>query len=138
MGAFPSGQRGQTVNLLSTTSVVRIHPLPPRRSKLCIACSDLFYKSERAHAAAPPLQTGPAIAGLRFGSAASQRFCLTLKNIDFNRPFPKTVTPSGVAVFLIPAGGDSKAGALPPAGHLYCIMQLVLLSKIEHMFEQWL
>ena len=28
-GVFPSGQRGQTVNLLSTTSVVRIHPLPP-------------------------------------------------------------------------------------------------------------
>ena len=25
---FPSGQRGQTVNLLSTTSVVRIHPHP--------------------------------------------------------------------------------------------------------------
>ena len=28
MGEFPSGQRGQTVNLLSLTSVVRIH-LPP-------------------------------------------------------------------------------------------------------------
>ena len=38
MGAFPSGQRGQTVNLLSTTSVVRIHPPPPLRSKLG-ACS---------------------------------------------------------------------------------------------------
>ncbi len=30
MGEFPSGQRGQTVNLLSTTSVVRIHLLPPK------------------------------------------------------------------------------------------------------------
>ena len=29
---FPSGQREQTVNLLSTTSVVRIHPLPPSNS----------------------------------------------------------------------------------------------------------
>ena len=28
-GAFPSGQRGQTVNLLLLASVVRIHPLPP-------------------------------------------------------------------------------------------------------------
>ena len=28
MGEFQSGQMGQTVNLLSTTSVVRIHPLP--------------------------------------------------------------------------------------------------------------
>ena len=30
MEGFPSGQRGQTVNLLSTTSVVRIHSLPPK------------------------------------------------------------------------------------------------------------
>ena len=30
MGEFPSGQRGQTVNLLSTTSVVRIHLPPPK------------------------------------------------------------------------------------------------------------
>ena len=34
MEEFPSGQRGQTVNLLSTTSVVRIHPLPPKRLSL--------------------------------------------------------------------------------------------------------
>ena len=31
MGEFPSGQRGQTVNLLSVTSVVRIHLLPPEK-----------------------------------------------------------------------------------------------------------
>ena len=29
MGEFPSGQRGQTVNLLLSASMVRIHPLPP-------------------------------------------------------------------------------------------------------------
>ena len=29
MDGFPSGQREQTVNLLSQTSVVRIHPRPP-------------------------------------------------------------------------------------------------------------
>ena len=29
MGEFPSGQRGQTVNLLAMPSVVRIHLLPP-------------------------------------------------------------------------------------------------------------
>ena len=33
MGEFPSGQRGQTVNLLSTTSVVRIHSPPPKSEK---------------------------------------------------------------------------------------------------------
>ena len=31
MGVFPSGQRGQTVNLLALPSVVRIHPLPPKQ-----------------------------------------------------------------------------------------------------------
>ena len=31
MGEFPSGQRGQTVNLLATPSMVRIHPLPPKK-----------------------------------------------------------------------------------------------------------
>ena len=30
-GEFPSGQRGQTVNLLSLTSVVRIHLPPPKQ-----------------------------------------------------------------------------------------------------------
>ena len=35
-----------------------------------------LQKSERAHAAAPPFQTEPAVAGLRFGAAASRRFCL--------------------------------------------------------------
>ena len=30
MGDFPSGQRGQTVNLLAMPSVVRIHHLPPK------------------------------------------------------------------------------------------------------------
>ena len=29
-GEFPSGQRGQTVNLLSVTSMVRIHLPPPK------------------------------------------------------------------------------------------------------------
>ena len=33
MGEFPSGQRGQTVNLLSVTSVVRIHLPPPKQSQ---------------------------------------------------------------------------------------------------------
>ena len=32
MGDFPSGQRGQTVNLLSTTSLVRIQHPPPKKS----------------------------------------------------------------------------------------------------------
>ena len=31
MGEFPSGQRGQTVNLLRFASMVRIRPLPPEK-----------------------------------------------------------------------------------------------------------
>ena len=48
MEEFPSGQRGQTVNLLRFASVVRIHPPPPRRSKRHIVCSDFFIKSQNA------------------------------------------------------------------------------------------
>ena len=33
-GDFPSGQRGQTVNLLAKPSVVRIHHLPPNKRDL--------------------------------------------------------------------------------------------------------
>ena len=41
MGDFPSGQRGQTVNLLSLTSVVRIHHPPPSKDH-CIRSGFLF------------------------------------------------------------------------------------------------
>ena len=53
--------------------LVRIQSLGPRRSKLCIACSDFFLKSERAHAAAPPFQLRPAarpLATLPLGGGA--------------------------------------------------------------------
>ena len=46
---------------------VRVPPPAPRRSKLYIACSDLFYKSERTHAAAPPFQIEPAALGFDLG-----------------------------------------------------------------------
>ncbi len=42
MGEFPSGQRGQTVNLLSVTSVVRIH-LPPPEKGLALQVLFQFY-----------------------------------------------------------------------------------------------
>gem|GEM_PF-3650234 len=37
MGVFQSGQMGQTVNLLSSTSVVRIHP-HPHIARQCCKC----------------------------------------------------------------------------------------------------
>ena len=42
MGEFPSGQTGQTVNLLSMTSVVRIHLPPPKQSQTNQMCSAGF------------------------------------------------------------------------------------------------
>ena len=53
MEEFPSGQRGQTVNLLRFASVVRIHPPPPSRRKLCAACDNfsLFKNRQCVHAA---------------------------------------------------------------------------------------
>ena len=47
--------------------------LRPRRSKLCIACSDLFYKSERTHTVVPPFQTANACAGLRFEKMGNKK-----------------------------------------------------------------
>ena len=61
---------------------VRVPPPAPRRSKLCIACSDFFQKSERTHAAAPPFQPRPAYAGLASDDEnGSDLNCLTAPRI---------------------------------------------------------
>ena len=58
-GVFPSGQRGQTVNLLSVTSVVRIHPLPPKNRLLFIKRRFLFCPTKGFwRASRPPLTRG--------------------------------------------------------------------------------
>ena len=41
-GAFPSGQWGQTVNLLLNASVVRIHQLPPKNTGTHVPVFFLF------------------------------------------------------------------------------------------------
>jgi tRNA threonylcarbamoyladenosine biosynthesis protein TsaE len=52
MEEFPSGQRGQTVNLLSTISVVRIHLPPPFEvnfafeSKVFLFYIEIYYRNE--------------------------------------------------------------------------------------------
>ena len=51
MEEFPSGQRGQTVNLLRFASVVRIHPPPPARRKRHIACDEFFHFTAKTHRA---------------------------------------------------------------------------------------
>ena len=42
MGVFPSGQWGQTVNLLLSASVVRIHPRPPKNRSVYNTLRFLF------------------------------------------------------------------------------------------------
>ena len=45
-GDFPSGQRGQTVNLLSLTSVVRIHHPPPTKNALLSTKTKVRFLNE--------------------------------------------------------------------------------------------
>ena len=44
-GGFPSGQRGQTVNLLATLSKVRILLHPSKGSDICLDLFLLYYKA---------------------------------------------------------------------------------------------
>ena len=44
MGEFPSGQRGQTVNLLRFASMVRIRPPPPRKSNTARCWIFLYFE----------------------------------------------------------------------------------------------
>ena len=60
MERFPSGQREQTVNLLSVTSVVRIHPSPPEKALISSAFSFtrggyVLFHNTHALRAEPPL-----------------------------------------------------------------------------------
>ena len=44
LGEFPSGQRGQTVNLLSLTSLVRIQLPPPTKNALLSTDKGAFFE----------------------------------------------------------------------------------------------
>ena len=64
MGEFPSGQRGQTVNLLRFASMVRIRPPPPQKIQHLpvldfLSCWRQIRKSKSQHASGmllPPVQ----------------------------------------------------------------------------------
>ena len=47
MDGFPSGQRGQTVNLLQIASVVRIHLHPFARRGLRVAMRPLVWRNRQ-------------------------------------------------------------------------------------------
>ena len=82
---------------------VRIPPAAPRWSKLCIACSDLFYKSERTHtAAAPPFQTANACVGLRFEKTRNEK--RKYPNLSHLIGAPPVVQTGGLCILY----GDEK------------------------------
>ena len=90
MGEFPSGQRGQTVNLLAMPSMVRIHPPPPRRSKVRFAPTSFYARGKKDVIRPLPCSSFPTAtryAGLAVGGPSCGRHFSPLRNIDFNRPF---------------------------------------------------
>ena len=82
---------------------VRLPPRAPRRSKLHIACSDFFQKSERAHCAAPPFQIEPASLG----------FDLVLGAISKENRFYPLITSENPGITEIPGFFVSVPGCCP-------------------------
>ena len=69
MGRFPSGQREQTVNLPSQTSVVRIHPCPPYYSAGMAELADALDSGSSVrlgHAGSSPVSRTKALKTQRF------------------------------------------------------------------------
>ena len=59
MEGFPSGQREQTVNLSSMTSVVRIHHLPPKQKDIPKGMSFFCFGGRWLWIRKPPLRNVP-------------------------------------------------------------------------------
>ena len=104
MGRFPSGQREQTVNLPSQTSVVRIHPCPP---------SPFSGNLRKAPSA------GMAELADAHDSGSCARTCLQVQ-VLFPAPSALTI---GAASELIRNDGFAflyaKAGPLPPSSPVF-------------------
>ena len=104
MGAFPSGQRGQTVNLLSTTSVVRIHPLPPRRSKVRFAPTSFYTYGPKDVIRPLPCSSFPNRTRCRWAPVwdAALRAAFYIRgNIDFNCPSQQNGDPARGCRFVL-------------------------------------
>ena len=88
MGEFPSGQRGQTVNLLRFASMVRIRPPPPQKRPVHMNWSFLWWRGRkiRTHLNATVRWT-VAAASSKTGGFLS--FSLSLRGKNANRiPHP--------------------------------------------------
>ena len=92
MGEFPSGQRGQTVNLLAMPSVVRIH-LPPPKSEIRLLAWLGFFVCMQRWIRKPALGKVPAAPCNRRGFSAEKRICLPL-------PSQKSLLSTGAEVIF--------------------------------------
>ena len=68
MGEFPSGQRGQTVNLLAVLSVVRIHLPPLRKFHIANVAGWSSSEARRAH--------NPKVVGSNPAPATRTKYCV--------------------------------------------------------------
>ena len=75
---------------------VRVPPPVPRRSKLCIACSDFLQKSERTHAAAPPFQIEPAALGFDLVLDAALETAESIVALFLDFAVQRTAAPFGI------------------------------------------
>ena len=114
---FPSGQRGQTVNLLSVTSVVRIHPPPPRRCGRHIVRSDFLSKVISHSFCRSSFPNRTRCAGLRFGFWCETKdhgiySVLILQNpgCESVRDFTFSLLPRTVFVILVKEQAGRKCG----------------------------
>ena len=73
MEGFPSGQREQTVNLSSMTSVVRIHHLPPKQKDIPKGMSFFCFGGRWLWIRKPALRNVPVARFNRRGFAAAKR-----------------------------------------------------------------
>ena len=88
----------------------------PARRKRHIACDELFHFITKLIARSfccSSLPNRTRFAGLRFGAAASRRFCLIAKNINFNRP-SHVGAKSALLRRLFMHGAKTSARSLAP------------------------
>ena len=99
MGEFPSGQRGQTVNLLLIASVVRIHLPPP--AKRTSPKGDVLFAGGENEGGFEPTQIQHA-GGMLAKPVRTLVFSLPLSpgKRAIESTFPRTAPPATLVVFL--------------------------------------
>ena len=131
MGAFPSGQWGQTVNLLLNASVVRIHQLPPKRTRN-LGCGFFFCAGTgRIRTGRPSADGKKQSCGLFFRLRLAnppaptkklwQEYCRSFFSVVYRAKSAKTITDFQSAFYR---------NVQPlPGGWIFCCPLFLLLSE---------